>query len=83
MVGGSWRDDNLFLKTPVEKSPRSCENTLQGQPSWPALGVSVTVGGSVCSRAREAFPSSLKEPKLETRPGGLKHRMIFIPSRGS
>lgn len=69
MVEGSWRDDNLFLKTPVEKSSHSCENTLQGQSSWPALGVSVTVGGgSVYSRAREAFTSSLKEPEVETQP---------------
>lgn len=81
--GGQLEDDNLFLKTPVEKSSHSCENTPQGQSSWPVLGVSVTVGGSVCSRAWEAFPSSLKEPEVETRPRGLKHRMIFIPSRGS
>lgn len=35
--GGGWGDDNLFLKTPVEKSSCSCENTAGVSPPGPRV----------------------------------------------
>lgn len=71
---GGGGDDNFFLRTPVEMSPRSCENILQ--ISHPGQRVE----GRVCSRAwggRSVFSSSLKESEVDTT---LKHRAAFTPS---
>ena len=75
MLGGDGRDDNLFLKTPVEMSPHSCENTLR--ISHPGQ----LVEGRVCSRAwggKSVFSSSLKESEVDTT---LKCRVAFISSQ--